>query len=164
MPALANARHEAFAQGIVGKLLPARTAYVEAGYVANDGNASRMKGNEKVKERMSELKDESARAAKLTRGAILGAMLRASERAEELEQSSAAIRGYELLGKEVAAMFKDKGSIDLTTRADAMSDSELQERLAVLLSDPGVALALSDAVAKVGSVPASPALPDPGDA
>ena len=47
MPALRNPRHERFAQCLFeGK--PASTAYVEAGYVFNEGNSIRLKGNEKV--------------------------------------------------------------------------------------------------------------------
>ena len=47
MAPLANPRHERFAQALArGKT--AGEAYVLAGYKANDGNASRMRGNEKI--------------------------------------------------------------------------------------------------------------------
>ena len=47
MGPLTNQRHERFAQAWAeGKT--ATEAYVLAGYKANDGNASRMKGNERI--------------------------------------------------------------------------------------------------------------------
>ena len=65
MGPLANQRHERFAQALAeGKT--AAEAYVLAGYKANDGNASRLKGNERISARVQE---------------IVG---RAAERAEEL--------------------------------------------------------------------------------
>jgi hypothetical protein len=47
MGTLANQRHERFAQALAqGKT--ATEAYILAGYKANDGHASRMKGNERI--------------------------------------------------------------------------------------------------------------------
>lgn len=51
---LSNARHERFAQGLAeGK--SASAAYIGAGYSANDGNAIRLKGNERIASRVAEL-------------------------------------------------------------------------------------------------------------
>ena len=47
MPVLRNPRWEAYAQELA-KGKPARQAYVLAGYKKNDGNASRLKSNEKL--------------------------------------------------------------------------------------------------------------------
>jgi phage terminase small subunit len=50
MGPLSNRRHERFAQALAqGKT--ATEAYIFAGYKANDGNASRMKGNERISAR-----------------------------------------------------------------------------------------------------------------
>ena len=54
MSALANTRHELFAQGLVEKK-PASQAYVDAGYKANDGNAARLRQNEEIVARIAEL-------------------------------------------------------------------------------------------------------------
>lgn len=54
MPALKNARHERFAQGLA-KGLSAEEAYAAAGYKPNSGNAIRLKGNESILARVSEL-------------------------------------------------------------------------------------------------------------
>ena len=65
MPILFNSRHEKFAQALAeGK--PASTAYEQAGYSPNDGNAVRLKGNEKIKSRVSELQGQGAERAVVT--------------------------------------------------------------------------------------------------
>jgi len=51
---LKNARHEAFAQALAEGMSATR-AYVAAGYKPNDGNSARLKGNDTVKARVSEL-------------------------------------------------------------------------------------------------------------
>jgi len=56
---LNNSRHEKFAQALA-KGMPAVAAYVEAGYKPNDGNAIRLKGNERVAARVAELVNQSA--------------------------------------------------------------------------------------------------------
>lgn len=59
MPALANARHEAFAQ-LVASGKTADEAYQLAGYAENSGNARRLKGYEAVAARIAELLSEAA--------------------------------------------------------------------------------------------------------
>jgi hypothetical protein len=65
MPTLPNPRHEKFAQARAeGK--PASAAYEQAGYSPNDGNAVRLKGNEKVQLRVAELQGQGAERAIVT--------------------------------------------------------------------------------------------------
>jgi hypothetical protein len=65
MAILPNPRHEKFAQALAeGK--PASSAYEEAGYSPNDGNAVRLKGNEKIKSRVAELQGQGAERAVVT--------------------------------------------------------------------------------------------------
>src|SRR6516164_4924171 len=65
MPILSNPRHEKFAQALAeGR--PASAAYEEAGYSPNDGNAVRLKGNEKIKSRVAELQGQGAERAVVT--------------------------------------------------------------------------------------------------
>jgi phage terminase small subunit len=65
MPVLKNPKHERFAQYLAqGK--SASEAYVLAGYKANDGNASTLKGNQKVEERVQELLNAGAAKAGVT--------------------------------------------------------------------------------------------------
>jgi len=75
MPALSNARHERFAQGLA-RGLSAGEAYVEAGYAPNDGNASRLKGNEKVQARLAELTEAGALRAEVTVERVLSELAR----------------------------------------------------------------------------------------
>ena len=54
MPALKNTRHELFAQYLVEKMTVSR-AYIEAGYRANDGNATRLRHTDEITARVGEL-------------------------------------------------------------------------------------------------------------
>ena len=65
MPVLLNSRHERFAQALY-EGLPAHGAYVEAGYAPNRGNAVRLKSNENVRKRLSELQGMAAENADVT--------------------------------------------------------------------------------------------------
>jgi phage terminase small subunit len=70
MGPLANQRHERFAQALAqGKT--ATEAYVLAGYKANDGNASRMKGNERISARVQEIVGRAAERAEVSLERVL---------------------------------------------------------------------------------------------
>jgi hypothetical protein len=98
MPPLRNPRHERFVQALFeGK--PASTAYEEAGYVANDGNAIRLKGNEKVQARLAELQGEAAKASEVTVVSLLAELEDARAKASDLDQLSAAVRAIEAKAK-----------------------------------------------------------------
>ena len=58
-------RHERFAQALA-EGQSATEAYEVAGYTPNDGNAARMKGNDRVKERIAELQGQGAKRAVVT--------------------------------------------------------------------------------------------------
>ena len=75
MTALANAKHERFAQLLFqGK--PASAAYAEASYKPDDGNAARLTGNDKVQARLSELKVHSSIRAEITVASITDRLLK----------------------------------------------------------------------------------------
>jgi hypothetical protein len=64
MGTLANQRHERFAEALAqGKT--ATEAYVLAGYEANDGNASRMTGNDRIAARVQEIVGRAAEGAEV---------------------------------------------------------------------------------------------------
>lgn len=65
MPVLRNARHETFAQEIA-KGKTADEAYQLAGYKENRGNATRLKANESIEERVAELQQAGAVRAEVT--------------------------------------------------------------------------------------------------
>jgi phage terminase small subunit len=67
---LANLRHERFAQALAqGKA--ANEAYAQAGYRANDGNASRLKGNERISARVQEIVGRAADRAEVSLERVL---------------------------------------------------------------------------------------------
>lgn len=70
MGALANPRHERFAQELA-KGKTADEAYQEAGYAENRGNATRLKANESVAARVVELQERGAVRVELTLADII---------------------------------------------------------------------------------------------
>jgi hypothetical protein len=85
--ALANAKHERFAQEI-SKGKSAAEAYVLAGYTYNDGNCIRLKGNERVIARVSELMERAATRAEISIASVTESLLRIAEKAEQLGEAS----------------------------------------------------------------------------
>ena len=70
MAVLSNPRHEKFAQALAeGR--SATGAYENAGYKPNDGNAARLKGNEKIRKRVVELQGQSAERALVTLASLI---------------------------------------------------------------------------------------------
>ena len=103
---LDNARHERFAHGIAsGK--SATDAYDEAGYSANRGNASTLKANQNVSERVNELLKEAERlavdASKITKDMVLGGLL---HEAMYAKSDGARVQAWKHLGQSnVIALF-----------------------------------------------------------
>jgi phage terminase small subunit len=62
---LRNVRHERFVQALF-EGQNATEAYATAGYVKDDGNATRLRNNPKVIERLTELQSEVAAESKVT--------------------------------------------------------------------------------------------------
>lgn len=71
MPSLDNPKHERFAQELAKGKSQAE-AYAEAGYVADEGNACRLTGNDKVQARVAEIQERGAVRAEITVSSILG--------------------------------------------------------------------------------------------
>lgn len=87
MPALENARHELFAQELA-KGETASAAYVKAGYAANDGNASTLKGNQKVEARVAEILAGAAKRAEITVASISERLLKIAEKGENSREAA----------------------------------------------------------------------------
>lgn len=75
MPALSNAKHEKFAQGLA-KGLPASEAYISAGYRESRSAASRLSTNVNVEARVAELVNSGAARAEVTVARVLSEMAR----------------------------------------------------------------------------------------
>lgn len=63
---LENSRHERFARELAKGDVSVDEAYTRAGFAKNDGNCSRLKGNERVLERVKWLKSQAASDTVLT--------------------------------------------------------------------------------------------------
>ena len=154
MSALANPRHEAFANELA-RGISAAQAYQNVGYVANRHNASALSRTKPIANRVSQLiadVDKVARqsaeiAAKrmsIDREWVMRSLMSDRLTALELKQPAPAIRALELLGKELA-MFVDRKEIRTgSILDDADRETVTQLRLLLLedmserqLEDPG---------------------------
>lgn len=81
MPVLTNAKHERFAQELA-KGASASEAYVLAGYKANDGNASTLKGNQNVSARVAEILAKAAVRSEITVASITKRLLDIASKGE----------------------------------------------------------------------------------
>jgi phage terminase small subunit len=75
MTILDNPKHELFAQELA-KGTSASEAYVLAGYAKDDGNASRLTGNDKVKARVAEILSAGAAQAGVTAARVIAELAR----------------------------------------------------------------------------------------
>jgi phage terminase small subunit len=158
MAPLANAKHEAFARGIVeGKT--GRKAYLAAGYAASvstaDQMASKLTRNPKVAARIAELKAKVAQASIMTAQETLE---RISALARNAEKEADQLRAQELMGKHHRLFIEreDRNDYNVQVHAD----------LSRLNTEQLIALKQLALIASAGStaLPASPNKPDrPGD-
>lgn len=96
MAPLTNPRHERFALALFeGK--SADEAYVTAGYSENRGNASRLKANESIQTRLTELQQSVAKEKEVTVASLLQELEEARERATTKDQMSAAVRASAII-------------------------------------------------------------------
>jgi hypothetical protein len=91
MGPLKNPRHERYCQELF-KGEPQNAAYETAGYQYHEGNASRLRSNEKVISRLSELQAEAQRSNEVTVASLLQELETARTKATDLNQLSAAVR------------------------------------------------------------------------
>lgn len=82
MPALANPKHERFAQELA-KGKSQADAYAEAGYKPSEPNASRLTRNDKVAARVAELQERGAIRAEVTVATIIAELEEAREVAKQ---------------------------------------------------------------------------------
>lgn len=131
---LKNVRHERFATAIATGM-SASAAYVEAGYAANDGNAVRLKGNEKVAARIAEL--EAKRTEKVVSSTAVDAAWVLNQAVElyrdaKTEKAHSAAKGVlELIGKHVDVQaFRDQVQHSGLIEYKNLSDEEIAARIA----------------------------------
>lgn len=117
MGALSNPRHERFAQELA-KGKSAAEAYVEAGYSANEGNCIRLKGNERVQERVAELQERAAIRAEISVADITDRLLKIAEKAERSEEAPMlqAARASLMDAAKLNGLIIDRSQVDATVR------------------------------------------------
>lgn len=131
---LKNARHERFATAIAHGM-PANQAYVEAGFAYNEGNAIRLKGNEKVAARIAELEQQrTERVVEKTAIDAAWVLQKAVElhaKALEEKQLSVARGTVELIGKHVDVQaFREQVQHSGLIEYKNLSDEEIAARIA----------------------------------
>jgi phage terminase small subunit len=116
MGALRNSKHEKFAVALV-KGYSAIAAYTLAGYKRNDGNAIRMKGNERVAARVKELKDKVAEKVIVTEAELLGELKDvALSKPEETPTYANKLKAIELSGDHIGMFGKNRGPGSVTVQ------------------------------------------------
>ena len=122
MPILSNPRHEIFAQELAaGKT--ADEAYIAAGYKPNRGNATTLKANQSVLERVAEFQARSAARLTVTLEWLLEKAEEARQQAMQLGQTSAAVGAIKELG--VLSGHRVEKSERRNVNIHDMSDDEL---------------------------------------
>ncbi len=137
LPVLENARHERFAQALA-KGETATAAYEQAGYEPNDGNATRLKGNDRIEARVAEILERAAMRAEITVAGISERLLMIADKGEKLSEASglsvaraslmdvAKLNGLVVDKREMFG--KGGGPIEYTN----MTEAEIDARLAAL--------------------------------
>jgi phage terminase small subunit len=129
MGALSNHKHELFAQALA-RGETADSAYTSAGYRENRCNASRLKANENILSRVSELQERAAIKSEKTVADLVAMLEEDRTLARTEKQSSAAVAAVMGMGK-LLGHLKDKvehsGSIGSPADHEAAAEAEVSE-------------------------------------
>lgn len=106
MPALDNPKHERFAQELA-KGKSADDAYQEAGYKPNRGNASTLKANQIILDRVAELQERGAIRAEITIQSLLDEAEQARVLAMKIDNPAAAMTAIQGKAK-LAGLWVDR--------------------------------------------------------
>lgn len=132
MPALANPRHERFAQELAKGKNQAE-AYIEAGYRGDRTAASRLSTDVNIRRRVTELKNRGAMRVEVTLASLLVEAEEARQLAMQLGQPAAAVAAIKekgvLSGNRVEKSERKTVS-DARTLTDAELDAAIAEALA----------------------------------
>jgi hypothetical protein len=126
MPALENPRHERFAQELA-KGKTATEAYVEAGFRPNDGNAARLKGNDRIAARVAEIQERAAVRVEITVAGITEKLIAIAAKAEVKDEAAmlAVARASYMDAAKLNGLVVDKVKSEVTQTL--VSDQPLSE-------------------------------------
>jgi hypothetical protein len=141
MPVLSNAKHELFCQHLaLGKT--ASEAYEMAGYKPSRSNASVLRANQNVSDRLSEILQQSERKVvqqiEYTRDSILAELDEARKMAIELKNPSAAWQAAMAKAK-LLGLVIDRREVGNVGPFDDMTDEELISAAARKARELGIA-------------------------
>ena len=128
MPPLPNARRELFAQQ-VAQGTSKTEAYAIAGYSRDDGNASRLTGNHRVKQRIAEIQQRAVERVQMTVGDLVDRADELRQLAIEHKQISAGVAAVKELGI-LTGLRIDRREVGSPGDFERMSDDELQRFIA----------------------------------
>jgi len=124
---LANQRREKFCIAVAaGK--SADQAYSEAGYHPHEGNASRLRWNERVCSRIAELQGKAAQKLEITLEKLLRDLEEIKANAKRDKQHSAAARATELQAKLSGLMVERREVTNVTAEIDFTRLTEADRR------------------------------------
>lgn len=133
MPPLKNAKHEAFVQAILTGASGRKSYQKHVSKVSNDvadASASRLLANVRVRERLTFLQNRAAEKATITKASLIQGVYEVTEDAKKKGGHSAALRGYELLGREFKTFTERK---DVTVRSiGELAEDEIKHALSEL--------------------------------
>lgn len=131
MPAIANPKHERFAQALA-KGKTQSEAYAEAGYTPSEPNASRLTRNDKVQSRVAELQERGAMRTEVTLESLIREAGEIQDAAKAEKQYSAATAALTAKAK-LAGLWIDKAE---NTNRNAVDPSQVSDaELAAVLKD-----------------------------
>jgi len=118
LPALSNAKHEYFAQGLA-KGKTQLEAYEAAGYAPSEPHASRLASNGKIAARVAELLERAAIRTEISIAGLTESLMRLATKAEALQDASGfqASRASIMDAAKLNGLIVDKSTIDATVSA-----------------------------------------------
>jgi phage terminase small subunit len=126
MPSLENPKHERFAQELA-KGKTADEAYQNAGYKPNRGNATTLKANQSILDRVAEIQDRSAIRTEITLQTLMEEAAEIQAAAMKANQHSAAVAALTAKAK-LAGLWIDKAeNTNRNIDASQLSDAELAD-------------------------------------
>ena len=112
MPALANPRHERFAQELA-KGKSQSEAYQSAGYEPSEPNASRLTRNDKVRARVAELQARAVENVLLSREWVLEQLVDNATKAKQAGDFGPSNQALNLLGKELGMFIERTENVNI---------------------------------------------------
>jgi len=125
MPPLPNARHEMVAQ-LVAQGATKTEAYAMAGYSPDDGNACRLTGTNRLKQRVAEIQAGAAQSTQVTIASLISAADEIRGLAVRDKQYSAAVGAVKEMGI-LSGVRIDRREVGSPGEFDRLSDDELMQ-------------------------------------